>query len=239
MSSEYQILQKQLDDSIRKDEAKQRAICAKREEKKNVKRAGGGHNIARTMLGGKGDHDTDFEFGANVDNARTEPANSVELESQSVDKCMGSVKCERCRKFHGYCAEVQEIKENTNMLPTGETSASKSSNRKGGLAWIRIEDLTTTPQEAKILMVRLQEEGQWGPRVNLKLAFKGEIRYLGLKPSRKDPRYSMLLDAYGADENNWVDARILLYAEKDEFSESYNMRVSLPEKPKPATSRGR
>ena len=123
------------------------------------------------------------------------------------------------------------------MLPTGDTPTGKS-NRKGGLNWIRIEDLTTAPQEAKILMVKYNEQGQWGPQVQLKLAFKGEIRYLSVKPIKKDPRYKKLLDAFGPDENNWVDARILLRAEKDDFSEGFNMRIDAePEKPKSVRGR--
>lgn len=225
MSSEYLNLKRRLDEACQKEEAKQKVLRAKRAAKRAIKKLGGGHAIAKAILPTGGvtarDNETDFAYGYN------EPAEPSSSDSNAShdDGCMGSVRCERCRKFHGYCREVEE---RIKMLPTGDTVPSRG-NRKGGLNWLKPEALTTTPQEAKILMVRYQEEGQWGPRVNMKLAFKGEIFFLGVKPSKKDPRYAVLLAKFGADENDWVDQRILLALEKDEFSEAYNMRIIVPD----------
>lgn len=207
--SDYHKFQEMMDESIRKEEARQKILRAKRAEKRAIKKAGGGKAIAKALMSS----DTDFEYGAN-ENAAPETPHSG---------CMGSVKCTKCGKFLGYC---QETEEKIKMLPTGDTA---KSTRKGGLNWIKIDDLSTTPKEAKVLMVRYNENGQFGPSIMLKLAFDGEIRYLSMRPTKKDPRYKILLDSFGPDENNWVDQRIHLLAEKDEFSEQYQMRVALPQ----------
>lgn len=51
--SEYDDLKRRLEKSIVKDEAQQKAILAKRMEKKAIKKAGGGKELARRILGKK------------------------------------------------------------------------------------------------------------------------------------------------------------------------------------------
>lgn len=225
MSSEYEKLKQQLDNSCRKEEVRQRILRRKRDDRRAIKKGGGGKAIARAILGGKRmADDTDFSFGANV------PSESVDerIAREQAERCMERIYCSACKTYHGYCAELKEDKEKLKMLPTGDAATSQR-QRTGGLNFINPQDLTTTPQEAKILMVRLTEKGKNGqPSITLKVAFKGDIRYLWLPARRSDARYNLLLNAFGPDENNWVDERIHLYLEKDEFSENYQQRISVP-----------
>lgn len=197
------------------------ALKKKREERDAIKKAGGGHAIAKALM-----PDTDFNYGQNEDiDAR--------IEREAATRCMGRVLCTDCGKSHGYCAEIDEERKNK-MLPTGEGSANEGRNNKkpGSMKWIKTEDLSTTPKEAKILMVRLNKQGRFGARVELKLAFEGQICYFGVPPNKEVTNYALLLEKFGAEENDWVDQRILLFLEKDKFSEQYFIRVDFPKKEK-------
>jgi hypothetical protein len=81
-------------------------------------------------------------------------------------------------------------------------------------------------------MVKYTEKGgkTGQPSITLKIAFKGEIRYLWLPARKSDARYKLLLNAFGPDENNWVDERIVLFVEKNDFTEKYEQRVDVAEK---------
>jgi hypothetical protein len=223
----YEQLQKRIEEENRLYEAKTKILRKKREERKQIKRAGGGHEIAKKILMGK---DTDFDYGAN-----TSPESGVEIDrriaEEAADRCMGRVACQVCKKFHGYCVEITEEKEKLKMLPTGEDGGNNrrgSGRQSGGLNFINNVDLTDQPQEAKILMVKFTEKGKQGPSITLKLAFKNEIRYLWVPCRKSDQRYTSMLNAFGANENNWVDERIILLLEKDEFSEGFRTAVRVP-----------
>ena len=222
MSSDfdYQAYRKKTIADGYKLEAQMRAIREKKAERQAIKKAGGGQAIAKKLM----ERDTDFNFGNNA----PEQSEDIDrrIEAEAAGRCMGRVMCQICKKFHGYCIEVQEEKEKYKMLPSGD-GTSKSNTRKGGLDFLTIDDLSTQPQEVKILMVRYNENGQWGPTVMLKTAFKGSIKYVSIKPTKKDPRYKLLLDHFGPDENNWVDQRFLVMAEKDEFTEAFRMKFDL------------
>jgi hypothetical protein len=221
--SEYEELKKKLDASIYKDEARQRAIRKKREEKQAIKKAGGGHAIAKAIM----PDDTDFNYGNN----QVEDIDK-HIEQEAASRCMGRSVCQTCGKFHGYCVEIDEEKEKLKMLPTGSESTSSSGGKKreGAMVWLKVEDLSTTPKEAKILMVRLNKNGRFGARVELKLAFEGKIVYWGVPPNKEQTNYSILINKFGADENDWVDQRILFFLEKDKFSEQYFIRVDIAKK---------
>lgn len=115
------------------------------------------------------------------------------------------------------------------MLPTSASSSTASGKRReGAMKWLKVEDLSTVAKEAKILMVRLNKNGRFGARVEMKLAFDGQIVYFGVPPNPEVTNYAVLLEKFGPEENDWVDQRILLYLEKDKFSEQYFIRVSIP-----------
>jgi hypothetical protein len=209
----YEELTNRIKEENRLYEAKQKILRAKREERKRIQQAGGGHSIAKQIMG----RDTDFNYGANVD-------------AEDPNRCMGQVVCKKCGKFHGYCIEVEEEKEKSKMLPTGEKEDGRRPQRSGGLNFINTVDLTAQPQEAKILMVKYTDKGKQGPSITLKLAFKNEIRFLWVPCRKSDPRYAILLNSFGPNENNWIDERINLLLEKDDFSDNYKQSIQVPEK---------
>jgi hypothetical protein len=233
LSSEYEELKAKLDAECRKEEARQRILERKKDERRAIKKGGGGKAIAKAILGGKRmDDDTDFSFGHNVPDESTSRESGAEIDrriaEEAAKRCMGRVYCQICKTFHGYCAEVKEDKEKLKMLPTGDGNTT-TRQRQGGLNFINLQDLTTTPQEAKILMVKLTEKGKNGqPSITLKVAFKGDIRYIWLPARKSDPRYNLLLNEFGPDENDWVDERIHLFLEKDNFTENYQQRILVP-----------
>jgi hypothetical protein len=230
--SEYEDMQKKLDASIRKDAAKQRVIRKKREEKQQIRKAGGGHAVAKSVFMINDEpiltEGVDFNFGHNKETIDERIAREVR------ERCMESVNCPGCGYFHGYCSEIKEDKEKQKMLPTGDESQSSGSRKRtGGMDWLKNEDLSKTPKEAKILGVRLDSENRYGPRVNVKLALDGKIKFWGVPTAKsKSPNYRLLLDKFGADENDWIDKRILLLLEQDEFSGQWFARVDFPQEGK-------
>lgn len=230
LSSEYQELQRRINESIHKEEARRKILKAKREEKNAIKKAGGGKQLAKIMLEGKQSNDTDFNFGAN------ESKESIDqrIAREHAERCMERVRCDVCGFSFGFCQELQDEKEKLRMLPSGnEPTTGKRNPSKTGINWLSVEDLTNQPQEAKILQVNYNKEGRFGARVEMKLAFNGEIIYWGVPPRKDDrnPNYKSLLDKFGPNENDWVDQRILLYNEAHKFYEGqYFIRVDFPAK---------
>lgn len=230
----YDQLKKWIDKSIKKEEARQRILSAKRAEKRAIKKAGGGHNIARSILPVPRSRDTDgtdFNFGENL----REQSTDERIEADYNSRCMEMVRCPKCGTNHGYCAEIKEDKERLKMLPTGNESSGRRSrnDNPNAVKWIKVENLTTQPKEAKILKVFYNENGRFGARVELKLAFEGDIVYFGVDPAKnsKNPNYKELTAKFGHDENNWIDQRILLFVEPHPFYENqYNIRVDFPKK---------
>lgn len=217
----YEQLTQKLEESNRMEESRRRILKKKRDERAAIKRAGGGHALARAIM----PEDTDFNYGHN------ERLESIDerIAGEQADRCMGQVICKKCGKFHGYCVEITEEKEKLKMLPTGDNDNNRR-RTTGGLNFINTPDLSTSPTEAKILLVKFTEKGKQGPSITLKLAFKGEIRYLWIPCRKSDARYKTMIDSFGADENNWIDERIQIALEKDEFTEGYRTIIRVMEK---------
>jgi hypothetical protein len=146
-------------------------------------------------------------------------------------RCMGSVECKVCRKHHGYCAEVAEDKEKQ-MLPTGDNQETKGRSRRSGgsnMEYLKNEDLSKNPKEARILAVKLDPENKFGSRIIIKLSLEGAVKFWGVPTSKsKSPNYRLLLEKFGPDENDWPDKKILLLLEQDEFSGNWYPRVDFP-----------
>jgi hypothetical protein len=244
----YETLKKKLEQSCKKEESRKRKpksvfkeearrtiIQAKRDERETIQDLGGGHTIARMIMSKDTDFNPDeFEPGEKEFNDKIRNAIDERIERESKERCMETVTCFACGTVHGYCTEIKDDKEKLKMLPDGNEAKRGRSNNKGGMNWIKTETLSTTPEEAKILMVRYNEEGQFGAQVELKLAFKGQIYFWGLRPQMKNsPNYRLLKERFGSNENDWVDQRILLLLEQDQFSGRYFPRVDFPEEQKP------
>lgn len=209
-----------------RSEAQQRAIDKKRQELRDVKAMGGGHAIAKRMLMAP---DTDFDYGFN-DSPETGTDIDKRIAEQAAGRCMGKVYCLDCNKYHGYCVEIEE---KIKMLPTGDETPTGTKRKVGGMEFLKNEDLSRNPKEAKILAVRLDSENKYGPRINIKLAIDGKTKFWGVPTAKsKSPNYRLLLDKFGAEENDWIDRRILLFLEQDDFSGNFFMRVDFPSEPK-------
>lgn len=113
------------------------------------------------------------------------------------------------------------------MLPSAGGTANVAAKKAGGQNWLKVDHLTKQPKEAKILMVRSDADNRFGPRVNLKIAMDGQVYFYGIN-IKGNPDYQALLERFGQDENEWVDKKILLHAEQDEFTDKFFPRVTFP-----------
>jgi len=145
------------------------------------------------------------------------------------------------RHLEGLCSVIRDriesitntIKENATMLPqsSGQTASRTARGQKNNSNRLRPEDLSSQAREGKILAARADLEGKYGAQVILKIAVNGEIKfwYLDIK---KNPNYQLLTEKFGFDENEWVNQKILLGVEQDDFYGNYWVRVSFPENKK-------
>lgn len=219
IAKEYKARRESIARSDARIEAQQRAIDKKRREREDVALAGGGHALARKMMG----KDTQFNYGANE-----LPDNQQKFPDETYP-CNGACKCTVCGKHIGYHAELEEDKK---MLPTGNESESPRSNkRQSNQVWLKNEDLSMDVKTAKIIDVRYNKDGRFGARVEMKLALNGTTRFWGIPPKvdDKNPNYREMLAAFGADENSWVNREIGLFLEQDTWSGNYFPRVVIME----------
>lgn len=231
----YEELQKRIEADNRKQEARQRAARRKSDERRAIRKGGGGISLAKAVLGPAGDG-TDFEFGHNEPVRSSSESIDERIAREQAGRCLEKIYCQACKRYHGLCSEIAEEKEKLKMLPTGDGNNNSRRNTGGGLPFINTEDLSTQPQEAKILMVKFTEKGGKSnqPSITLKVAFKGEIKYVWMPARISDPRYKMFLDAFGPDENNWVDERFTMQLKKDEFTEKYQTQFNIIQEKKGA-----
>jgi hypothetical protein len=123
------------------------------------------------------------------------------------------------------------------MLPSSESPSEPKQRRGRGQAnvnWIKNEDLKSTPTEVKILAVNYEAENRFNkrPSIVLKLALNGQTKFWRVDIA-KNPNYKKLLDRFGAEENDWLDNKVLLALEQHGFYGNYYPSVSfLDEKPK-------
>ena len=164
--------------------------------------------------------DTDFEFGHNA----------PEPEAQPESACMGSVLCEYCGKRHGYCSEVESQIKGEQMLPRPDEDGSSTparSKRAGSMRYLKNEDLSKTPKEAKIIGVKADPDNKFGAGVVLKMSLEGQTIFWTVR-TKRNPNYRILTEKFGFDENDWNGNKILLFLEQDEFSDQFFPRVAFP-----------
>lgn len=113
------------------------------------------------------------------------------------------------------------------MLPSSSGSSAPTGRKPGGMRYLKNEDLSTQPKEAKIIAVKGDPDNKFGARVILKMALNGETMFWGVN-IKKNPCYQTLEQKFGLDENDWVNQKVLLHLEQDEFSGSYFPRVTFP-----------
>jgi hypothetical protein len=119
------------------------------------------------------------------------------------------------------------VEEEYSMLPSPTTTANQNQGGAGrrnqqrqntGYEYITLKDLNHNKKLTKVIDVR-QNESQAQNRFNdiiLKVAFDGRTRLYGLKTS--NPVFKTLFDAWGGNENDWVDHEFYLYTEQDDFT---------------------
>lgn len=136
-----------------------------------------------------------------------------------TDICKGVQR--RILELTNYVKEFEMLPDNMGEAPSrGKRSTAK-------VPYIGVEDLDTTPREAKILAVRANPNGRYGGQVIVKIAIAGKAMMWGV--SLKNPNYDLLLKKFGRGENDWINQKIYLHNELDDFSENYNIRVSFGE----------
>lgn len=154
----------------------------------------------------------------NVSNADTSDREHIPSESQPyIDRICGNVK-ERIRDI---TAEVRK----ENMIPTtGNDGGNAGKRKRTGFPYVTIDDLSKSPQEFRVIGAKLDKEGQYGPRIILKGAFKGET-YLFTLNIKNNPNVVALTEKFGRDENDWVDKKFTVFAEEDDFTGRLQIRV--------------
>lgn len=130
-----------------------------------------------------------------------------------------------------WLADMKTEEETDEMLPTsGSGGTPKGKSRAGAMKFITNEMLSMQDQEATILGIKLDEENKFGARVILKLAFQGQTVFWGVN-IKKNPNYQMMLEKFGPEENDWVNQKILLHLEKDDFTGNYFPTVAFGKAP--------
>jgi hypothetical protein len=137
--------------------------------------------------------------------------------------------------------ENQRLKEN-NLLPAYQQSDDSTPNRgqtqrtpraRDGYDYLKAADLTEDKKTAKILSCRLQPDNFDKSRqlVSVKLSLNGVIK---LWPVRiNNPSLAVLQEAFGRNEDDWVEKRILLWSEEDEHTGKHQIAVeAAPVEPK-------
>lgn len=127
------------------------------------------------------------------------------------------------KRIRDITAEVRE-----QMINTDGATGQAAKKQRGGFPFLTLEHLSTTPEPAKIIGVKVDTEGRFGSRVIVKLSFKRET-FLWTLTIKNNPNVKALTDKLGNDENNWVGQTIYIAAEQDEFSGNMYPRVSFPE----------
>lgn len=117
--------------------------------------------------------------------------------------------------------------------PKGETSDQTSTSMgRQQIPYLKSEDLTKEPQLAKILGVRATPNSRYND-VLIKVELPGgKTRFLGLRT--KDPRFSIMYNAFGSDEESWTGQSFEIALRYDDFSEREVQNITIPQKARKA-----
>lgn len=136
----------------------------------------------------------------------------------------------------GICAAVIEtvskLTESVrNMIPDANSGNNNQQQRKSsGFQYLKVpDDFSSNPEVAEILACRVDNQGKYGPKVVLKVAYKGETRLLSMT-IKGNPNVAYLSEQFGREENSWVGKSITLFLERDDFTGNYRLRAGLPER---------
>lgn len=157
--------------------------------------------------------------------------------------CYGKVVCSVCGKQHGICVDFNlegtPTQENEEMInrnqrsdapqqSRGRSSGGSSKGQRGGLPYLKQENITFDKRTASIIAARTEDDnfkpGQQA--VVVKMAFAGNTYLWTLRLD--NPNLDILCDAFGDDEEKWVGKEFLLFLETDTFNNKNWMRVEIP-----------
>jgi hypothetical protein len=130
--------------------------------------------------------------------------------------------------------------EQENMITLQQEANSNSRPRggrggKGESDFLGIQDLTRDHTDATIQGCRQEKSKKGKDYLKVKLAFRGGVKFLYLEPWMEN--FKTLIQAFGADENDWVGKKIVAYNNYDEFNEKYTMVVEPAKESRSAKAR--
>jgi hypothetical protein len=123
----------------------------------------------------------------------------------------------------------------TTEEPTGGgRSRGRTQQPRDGHDYLKWTHLSADPKTAKVLACRLQPDN-FKPKEQLimtKLSLDGQTFLFPLRLN--NPNLQVLQNAFGYDENEWIDKKFHVFAEEDEVTGQHRIAVEAPIKDKGA-----
>ena len=111
--------------------------------------------------------------------------------------------------------------------PSTTRGGKRAPRARDGHDFLKADDLSTDPKTAKILAVRVQPDN-FNPKVNVvmcKVTLDGHIKMWPIRLN--NPNLEVLQNAFGTNENDWLDKKIQLSVEEDEFDGRHWIRAAI------------
>ena len=102
--------------------------------------------------------------------------------------------------------------------------ASQGKANRGGIPYLKTENVNFDKRTAKILATKLGQDQKGSATVILKIAYAGNTYLWTLRMS--NPNLVILCERFGNDEEKWVGESFMLALETDEFTNISWPRVS-------------
>lgn len=150
--------------------------------------------------------------------------------------CLGS--CYFARKKIGDLEWLENQKEDDmiNIAGNGGGGARPQGQRqRGGLPFLKAENVTAEKRVAKILGTKQGEDQRGKGKVSLKIAFAGNTYLWDLRLN--NPNLATLVGLFGQHEEQWVGEQFLLGLQEDEFTNVSWPTVFASEEPKKKAAR--
>ena len=172
--------------------------------------------------------DISFNFGANVPDRKD-------------DDCFGMLVCPHCGKSV-ICQDVptnQTVATEENMIPrntnTSGGGGGRGGKRRSGFPFLATDKCSTDHEPGVIIGARVEDDSfrKGDQVVALKLRYKSQLWLYNLRPS--NPVMDTLANAFGDDEAQWVNKKVVIYNEEDDFNGKLWLRID-PAEDDPGTS---
>lgn len=194
------------------------------------KHCGGAEHCSTSQYGGGGD----LRQTTGTDGSSSGDDNKTQIPEGLANDICGII-ADRVK------AITKTIKEIANdMLPRyqGETTTEPARTPSGGgrrtrerdgHEYLKWQDLSSDWKTAKILACQPMEDNfnKGKTLVMCKLSLEGKIRLFPLRVN--NPNLEVLQNAFGVDENDWVDRHILLKTEEHSITGQHQIVADVPE----------